>query len=316
MNKELKNIADCFLENLSLLRKEFKFESESSYLAGGLLYAQNNKHIDIKHIKECYNILKKNTGVFSDYRTIGLHLILEMSLAKNPTQYFENVKYVYESLNKSDFFGSYYKIVASLLICDNNREKDIENIISRYQYMHDKMKETHPLLTGEDDIPFNVLLAMTDDDMDKLVDKSEACYQLMKKRFSNKDELQSLGQIFALLDKSAEESCEKFIELADKLKEKKRKIDSQFLSVFGTLLFIDKDIDKLIDDILAVDQYLGSKKGNGYWIGNKVVRLACATSLVEIHYGCDKSKKFTSIFVAAIRQQIATMIATDVILFS
>lgn len=28
MNKELKNIADCFLENLSLLRKEFKFESE------------------------------------------------------------------------------------------------------------------------------------------------------------------------------------------------------------------------------------------------------------------------------------------------
>ena len=316
MNKELKNISDCFLENLNLLRKEFKFESESSYLAGGLLYAQNNKSIDVKHIKECYNILKKNTGVFSDYRTIGLHLILEMSLAKNPTQYFENIKYVYETINKSDFFGSYYKLIASLLICDNNREKDIENIISRYQYMHNKMKETHPLLTSEDDIPFNVLLAMTDGDMDELVDKSEACYQLMKKRFSNKDEVQSLGQIFALLDDSAEESCKRFVELADKLKQKKRKIDSHFLSVFGTLLFINKDTDKLIDDILEVDQYLGSKKGDGYWIGNKAVRLAFAASLVEIYYGCNKSTKITSIFVAAIRQQIATMLATDVILFS
>ena len=57
------------------------------------------------------------------------------------------------------------------------------------------MKEKHPWLTSDEDIPFAAMLAVSDLDTDSLISEMEKNYEILKQKFSDKNAVQTLSHV-------------------------------------------------------------------------------------------------------------------------
>lgn len=312
MKRELKVKTDLFLRNKKAIKDEFKFESEYNYLLSSFLYADVNKELKSEKILESYKILKNNTSFFSDYRLLSLLLSSKMSLQKDPLKYFKDFTINFSKINKSKFYSSLYKMLSSIVLTDLEDEKDIDKIIEREKNIYQLMDKNHPILTGEEDIPFAMLLATSDLDEKDMVDEIEECYRLLNKCFKHsKDEIQSMAQILVLCDKPVEEKVSKVVDIYDLLSKNKKKVNRSFgLVVLATLVFIDKSAKEIVEDILEVDDYLASQKKTGLWPFGKYTRLLFSMLIVESVYGSSEGNKskHLAIMSTLVTEQILTYV--------
>ena len=323
MKKELRSKADLFLKNKKIFKNEVKFESESYYLLNSFLYIDANKEVDPNRLRGCNKIFKENTRLLSDLRIMSFLLITKMSLSKDPLKYLNNVKENYELVTNRRMFGSMYKILSALILCDT-KNVDFEKVHEREMNIYNLMKKKHPFLTGEEDLPFAILLALTNKNEKDIIKDMEECYDVLSKKFSYKNEVQTLSQILALYNINSSDKVNRVIEIYDLLIKNKKKINLNFgIPVLGTLLSINKDSKEIVDDIIEVDNYLGSKKGTGLWPYGKSTRLIFAMLIVESTYGSNmvKSGKNAILVSSTIAQIIAeeiiaTMLIMDLVILS
>lgn len=99
---------------------------------------------------------------------------------------------------RTRFYASQYLPLAALLLADWARGRDLDGVAARAEEIYRRMKREHPFLTGAEDSVFAVLLALSPDTEQAVVDQVEACYDALKHPFGTGQYTQALSHVLAL----------------------------------------------------------------------------------------------------------------------
>jgi hypothetical protein len=147
------------------------------------------------------------------------------------------------------------------------------------------MKHNHFWLTSADDYVFASVLATTDLDLKQLDLEVEKCYTLLNQDgFHTGNDLQSLSHILAIGEESNIDKCKNAMKLYLGLKSEKCKLQYDGLATLGVLTLINQDIDKIVNEVKQVYDYIKEKEGYGSWSLDTSMRTILAANLVSDFY--------------------------------
>lgn len=313
MNELLKEKCDLLVKNRKTLSDSYKLDFALMILSAAALMTEEGKEVSEKAIKDYEVILKSHAGVFSDFRgNIRIPLVCKMMLSDNADAYFERVEKVYKAIGRLKWASGSYKALAAMTICDHVEEMNYEKYVKRTMEIYGRMQEKHPWLTSEEDIPFAAMLAVSDMNVDKLIDEMEAVYKILKSKFVDNNAVQSLSHVLALGEENAETKCSKLLRIFELLKESKHKFGTGYeLATLGTLAMMDipeKDIAELI---VEADDYLKTHKGFGDIVLGASARRMYAAQMVLYLYGPGNKKGTEAV---ALNGMLSMTIAAEVCL--
>jgi hypothetical protein len=207
-----------------------------------------------------------------------------LSLEENPNMRFKEILKIYDIL-KQEFHSSTYLPISAFVIADIAENQDYEKIVKKAKEIFLKMKKEHPFLTSNEDCGFAVITALSDLSPDAAISEMERCYGRLKSRFFSANAVQSLSHTLAMGEEEVKKKCDKVTYIFDELKERNCKFGTGIeLSVLGLLAMITDDTDKIINDIIDVNEYLLSFKGFGAMGIGKTQRIMYAAILVSQEY--------------------------------
>ncbi len=318
MNENVKAKCDLLINNRNKLEKEFKWGEPLMNIAAALVYTGENNEIDIERLKECKQIISKNTGVLSSFRSTAEPIVAsKMALSRDPSQYMTDLKMVYEKVSTGMFSDSGYLIQAAISICEADRLHDSESVITRFKELYKRMGKLHPFLTSSEDIVYAMLLTLTDKSVDAIIRDLEEGYNYLKSEKKTKvglDAIYGLSEVLALSDGYMKEKCDKAVELYEVFKAHGVKYGTEYggFASLGALIDIDIDKDALVEEIIEVEGYLKNAKGFGSWSMDSKQRMMFAAMLVGEVYSADSSLSSYS----AINSSVAVIIAEEVALMA
>ena len=281
MKPTLKGQCDRFIENRDVVKSCFSMESSYLYPICAAIITDRDMRADPERLKRCKDLLKAQTGVFSQFRgNPRLAMIALMSVDSNPALRLSNAQQVYDHL-KDYFSGSAYLCVAAMVISDLVDPGYYKQMAEHTRHIYGLLKSKHPFLTGAEDSVFSALLAVSKKTDERIVQETEECYRLLKERFSSGNALQSLSHVLALCEGKAEEKCAATVSLFNELKDRGCAYGTGFeLPTLGVLAMVPADRQELVQDVLDVDAYLSQKKGYGVFGVGKKQRLMHASMIV------------------------------------
>lgn len=285
MKATLKARCDRFIENRDVVKSCFGMESTYLYPICAGVITDRDMRADSERLKRCKELLKEQTGVFSQFRgNPRLAMIALMSVDSNPALRLKNAQQVYQCL-KDYFSGSAYLCVAAMVIADLVDPGYYKPMAEHTRHIYGLMKSKHPFLTGAEDSVFSALLAVSKKTDERIVEETEQCYQLLKKHLGSGNALQSLSHVLTLCEGNTEEKCAATVSLYEELKGRGRVYGKGFeLPTLGVLAMVPADRQELIQDLLDVDACLSKKKGYGIFGIGKRQRLMHAAMLVTSEY--------------------------------
>lgn len=317
MQETLKETIDLFVTNKEKIQNAFKWESGYMHPLCSLIYTAIHKEIDIEKMKAAEQVIKSKTGVFSEFRgSTRMAMMAQMTLADDMESYFNAVKKVYDKLNEKKWFASEYRIVAAMVIAQNEKEESrYDALVTTTNELLERMRENHPWLTGDEDTGFAALLAVSGLQIDSVIEEMEKCYQILKtsKVFGSANGMQSLSHALSLELGNSKEKCDRVIGIYEGLKEKKKRYGQTYeLSTLGGLALADVEVAELVEQIVEVDDYLKTQKGFGaLGIGGEQ-RLMYASMLVMQQH----TSKVNTIEAAALNGIVAIIIAQEAALIA
>lgn len=138
---------------------------------------------DAGRLYACRDLIQEETGLFSNFRGAGhLAVITLLALSPAPEERMAFALQGYKVL-RTRFYASQYLPLAALLLADWARGRDLDGVAARAEEIYRRMKREHPFLTGAEDSVFAVLLALSPDTEQAVVDQVEACYDALKHPF-------------------------------------------------------------------------------------------------------------------------------------
>ena len=306
MREELRKRCELFVENRDIIKSAFAWESAYVYpMCSGILTARGVR-ADTQRLMECRDILKANTGVFSNFRGVSrLAVIAMLSLNADAGLIMAQMLELYGKL-KEFFWGSEYLTVAAATIAEMAEPSGYDEIINKTSSIYNRMKTAHPFLTSGEDSAFAALLAMSELDDSCIEREMEQCYTILKPYFFSGNSVQSLSHILALGEGSAEQKCRKALEIFDALKARGLKYGTGYeLATLGVLTLLDVDRNLLIQDITDAEAFLKGQKGFGaFGVGSRQ-RLMYAGMMAS----CDYVPDLHSMQTAALNGVVALVIA-------
>ena len=311
MRSSLAALCGRFIENRDRIKSGFGWEYSYIYPVCAEIFADKRQEVSVERMKECWALLKEKTGIFSNFRgMIKLIVMSMMAVDSDPERKLNNALTVYSEL-KERFWRSPYLPVVSMTIADMVEPGDYGAVADKTKRIYNLMKSEHPFLTSDEDSVFAALLALSDLTEEQAVSETEACYDIMKEKFFFHNNVQSLSNVLALGEGSAEEKCRKTMEIYDGLKERGRRYGTGYeLATLGALALLPESAQTIVEDILEVDKFLSGQKGYGILGPGKKHRLMHAGMLVGSDYiGGGDDKAMSS---AAISGAIALIIAQQI----
>ncbi len=311
MNEKVREKLELFVENRNIINAGTKVGYESMIVAEALVFTNANRKADFERVKECREKIKKKTGALSGFRgMIEPILSGKLSLQADPEKYFDEVLRIYSLINKSKI-DSYEAIIAAMNVIDLNRADEADAVIEKCQTIMNRMKKEHRLITNQEDIPFAMLLALTDKDVDSIIREMEECYVYIRNNFKvGQNSAQGISEVLTLYDTDAKTKCDRVIEIYNLLKEQGERYgkDHEFASL-GVLTNLKLDTGTLVSEISEASVFLMKNKGFGNWSIGPAQRLMFAAMLVAEVYGED-TQELNSI---ASTTSISVIIAGEII---
>lgn len=285
MRETLSAICKNFIDNRDRIKSAFSWDSTYIHPICAAVFTDRRQQADVERMKYCRDILKEQTGIFSNFRgTAKLAMISMMAVDRNPEEKLRKALQIYNFL-KRHFFSGEYLPVASMVIADVAPESRYEEICSRTRHIYDLMKKEHPILTSGEDSVFAALLALSDLTDEQVVQETEDCYRLLKPQFFSGNAVQSLSHVLALGEGSAEEKCRRVMDLYHGLKEKGYRYGTDYeLASLGVLALLPVELSCVMEDIIEVDDFLARQKGYGIIGLGRKQRLMHAGMLVSSDY--------------------------------
>lgn len=285
MEHNTKNKMTLFAANSQAVRKEFTWHNAQTKRLAALLYAQDNKPVDCEKIRQCYDLIKQNTGVFSTFRgNMCLYVAALLSLSTNPHGLFDEVMKVYDLLKDVKFSASDYLVTAACQIAAQTSPPNHVNVVTRARAFYDGMKENHFFGTSQDDYIFVAMLGLSELDVKPGAERIEQLYNRFKPEFWNKNSVQALAQVL-VLGGAGEEAEDRVLELRAVFKKQKIRLDKTYtLPSLGLLALLPVNTDTVVKDIGEVQTYLRTQKGFGTLSVDNQELLLYASSIVASEY--------------------------------
>ncbi len=135
MRKSLAAICESFIQNRNQIKMAFGWESAYLYPVCAAIFINKRQTVDIDQMKRCQELLKKQTGIFSNFRGIAkLTMISMLAADNNPDNKLQKALQVYGAL-KEYFFSSPYLPVASMIIADIAEQSRYNEIAARTRHI-------------------------------------------------------------------------------------------------------------------------------------------------------------------------------------
>lgn len=283
MKEQTRVYCEAFIENRDAVKKEFSLENGMAHLACAAVYAAENKRVAETDLKNAKALLKKNVGLFSNFRgTAKMPIISMLAASENPEQVLEDGLKIYGMLKKK-LHASEYMAYAAITVARLAEAEQYENIVLRTEKIYKGLKAEHPFLTSKEDDAMCVLMAMSDKADDVLLAETENCYCRLKGQIASSNPTLSLACVLALYDGAAESKCERTIALYEAFREAGCKYGKEYeLPTLGVLAMAGGSIEELVADVAEIDKWLAGQKGFGV-LGsvNKKQRLMYAGFLAQ-----------------------------------
>lgn len=268
MNEQTLRNCEQLIANRDKLSAAFKWENALMHLSCAEIYLSKGKEVDKDALETCRKLLKNKLGAFSTFRgMVQTPITAMLAVSENPEELLDNAVKVYELLKKH-FSASNYLPVAAMMIAQTEEPYRYEQIVTRTHTLYKLMKEKHRFLTSEEDSTFCALMALSEKSDSELIAEAEKCFTILKGKGFSANAVQSLGNVLALCDGTAEEKCEKTMQLFDKLKAAKHRYGKEYeLPTLGILAMSGEDLDSIVQEMAEIDNWLAKQKGFGMWSG-------------------------------------------------
>lgn len=313
MKESLRQKCELLADNYVLIHKDFMWEIDIMNIVAASIYTNAGLKADPEVIKQCRNILRKKESVLSELRgSAELALLSRMAVSNNPENYLEEVTGVYKKVKKGKIFSSEYMVLVALIICEQHKVGQAEDIIKKMNLIMKKMEKEHPFLTGKEDMPYATIMAMLPNDVDKMINDMEKCYDILKKEFPmHGNSVQGLCQVLTLSGLNHDDKCKKALDIYDALRKTGIKYGkSTELAALGALVDLNMAPEAIANEIHDVSELLKKHKGFGNMALGKEHRAMFAALLVAEEYSGDKR----SIQTTSIGSSIALAIAEEIVI--
>ncbi len=307
MKAELQTLCDLFITNRDAVRQVFKWDSSYVHPLCANIFCARGKNADVEALARCREIIKSQTGVFSNFRgNLRPALAAMLAVGERPEEKMSRALENYEIL-KRDFWSSEYLSLVAFLLTDMADAGQVEEKAARGKEIYQRMKKEHPFLTGSEDSVFAVLMAFSEKTDDELIQDMEDCYHALKARFSSGDDVQTASHVLAMADGAPEDKAERMIRLYEDLRSAGVKYGRYHeLATLAALSVLDEDPARLTAEICDVDAFLAQQKGYGFFGPGKGIRAMHAAMIVSDQYVSREQ-----VDTAAMAGTLAMMIAQE-----
>ncbi|PWW03260.1 uncharacterized protein DUF4003 [Paenibacillus cellulosilyticus] len=274
-----------FVDNVDVMKRSFKWHHAMVNRLAALLYAVEDKNVDVPAIKENVDRIKRNTGIFSTFRGSGtISFAAQLSLSSEPEAQLTNALDVLERLRQSKFRSSPYLSVAAYQIAAHSRSERYADVVDRAKSFYTEMKGNHPYLTGQDDYIFAAMLALSDIDVKAGTERMEQFYTALKPELRIGNGLQALTQVLVLGQHHADPVA-RVRRLKNAFRDKGIKLDkSDTLSSLGVLTLLPcEDVD-IVEDLVRTSEWLRMQNGFSRWSVTTQELLLYASALVAYQH--------------------------------
>ena len=306
MRQSLTALCGKFIENRDVVKAVFPWDSAYMHPICAAIITDKGMRADEERLKRCRDMLKENTGVFSDFRgTAKIAVIAMMSAHHDPAGKLQLAQQAHSEL-KEHFWNSPYLPVAAMIISDMVEPARFAQVAQRTRRIYELMKSEHPFLTSGEDSVFAAMLALGNTTEEWIVEETERCYRMMKEKFHSGNAVQSLSHVLALCEGNTEEKCTAVASLYDELKARGWRYGTEYeLPTLGVLAALPVSQEELVQDLIDTAEFLGTQKGYGVLGATKKQRLMHAGMLVT----CDRISLGRDMTAAAIQGSIALVAA-------
>ena len=287
-----RTLARCknLIKNKETMKSAFAWEDGLTHLACAGIFINKEQTANEEMLLQCKDILKRNTGIFSNFKSTAKPMIVAMLAAnENPQLLMERGLKVYDLL-KEEFMSSVYLPIAAMIIAQYADEARYAELAQRTRRIYKQMRADHPFLTSGEDSTFCALMALLDKPDEVLLGDAEECYKILKNNFFSSNAVQSLSHVLAMCDGEPENKCQKTMELFQKLKEAGHKYGTSYeLPTLGVLAMADGNQDEIAAEMAEIDQWLSEQKGFGFFSSiSAKQRLMYAGMIAQQDYINDK----------------------------
>ena len=315
MDRQMENKCLKLVENYRILAAGNKMEFTEMLLACAGIYLAAGREPDMDRVKECKKLLKSKAGIFSNFRGSDELLVrCKMALAPDPALYFESVEREYQHIKT--FFSGEQTVLAAMILAEQDGSG---SLAEKTKSIYKEMKEAHPWLTSEDDLPFAALMAVSGRDASAVYAEAEEIYALLKEKLkADKNTMQMLSHILAIRSGRAEEKCEKLCALAAGLKAAGHSLGrGSRLAILGILADSGLPADTLVDRICEADDFLKQHKPfHGLFGVGRECRRMFAVQMVQASLSEEDSLGMSAMLTASVELAIITMILMMIIVSS
>lgn len=316
MDRQIEGNCLELVENYRALAADNKMAFSEMILACAGLYLAAGKEPDMDRVKACKKLLKSRAGVFSNFRGSDELLVrCKMALAADPELYFENLEREYQQLKT--FFSGEQTVLAAMILAEQGTST--EGLAEKTKQIYKEMKNAHPWLTSENDLPFAALMAASGKDVSSVYAEAEEIYGLFREKLrAEKDTLQMLSHVLAVRSGRTEEKCEKLCALADGLKAAGHSLGKgSRLAILGILSDSRLPTETLVERICETDDFLKQYKPfHGLFGVGKACRRMFAVQMVQASLSGEDSLSASAMLTASVELAIITMILMMIVISS
>ncbi len=285
MKPELEKLCTEYIACRDAVKKAFRWDKSELFAVCANIFCANGQTADTGRLKECMGVIRKNTGAFSRFRSRKIRAILSsmLALGEDPAARMALANDYYRML-KRQFKETEYLVLTAFLLTDLADRSLTEETAARGREIYRRMNRQHRMLTDKTDSVFAMLLAFSGRPDDELQDDIEACYRILKARFSG-GPAQTAAQVLAVSGGMPEEKMKRVFELYDALKEAGVQCGkSGELAPLAALSLTDALIPELVEEIREADEFLGTTKLYGTKAEDLAQRAMHAMMIVSDQY--------------------------------
>lgn len=318
MRESLRNLVELQLANEEVMRASTFMEFDSARKLAAFIFTARGVRADEARVKECAQILKKNAGMFSNWRgNLRPVVLAKMALADDPQAYFDGANAIYQKLVEGKFFTSEYQSMTATSLYEMCEPAEVDGVIERIAQQYQLAKEKHRFLTSDEDLPFIAMMVLAGQDAELMNNRAEECFELLDQRLRFYPETkQMISHVLALSEKPAEQKVESFWQLYQDLHAAKHDMDKSYMIAI-LAAFVDLDVPnaELVSQIGELDEFLKSKKGYGaLGVGKRFRRLMAAILLLQDLTGDEGSGRAGAMGEAVAQVVVEQIVETIIVL--
>lgn len=293
MEKLVELKLDRLIDLFKQISMEFKWQQPLINHFAALTYTVNKKDFDKVKIKDVRDYIKKTTGIFSSYRGAQLMMLSSLLASKYnfPIREFDKIHNYHRRMKDVGFKNSIYLPIANYILLDTCKEQYVDMRISKAIIIYKEMKKKHRWLTSGEDYPLSILLANSNDSVDKTIESMEECSKLLNENgFEKNNGVQFLSYILGF---SHEDNIVKVLRCKKAfivLKDNKIKVYAGNYAIIGLLSIIDEEGHEAIDQVIKVVEILKSNK-KYKWLTKQTYLYTAAFLVCNVYIEKIKNKK-------------------------